>query len=447
MFKGSRGINAAALKRNDFGMIATAGAVKAQTLKEIGGKIGGAYKQHKIKKEEKAQAERAKGVTRMLLDQQGIKYDEETLSGIMQGMKTSEVLFAQEKMSKIDEFARKTKVDLMNARAQKQSGKAAGIRAQTEQNEQGYDLKVKTVSGAVINALSSIEDKSEITLEAVDQFLDQKGIPDSVRAEVTENVKNSGIIFDESTDIANRAKKAEMDAEEEKQVFAAEEARVAGVQSDIKATDNFQDKVSTALVMSDELEKASSYLTKSDATGITGLITQKLPESNAAALRNAYDVIRSNVGMAELKAMKDRSKGGDSGLGQLTANEMEMLISIDGKFDENADPAEQLYQIQRMQKLIQDVVERNDRNYRKLWSDKTDDDVNSLYRSHQAPEGVDSAEAMFAHLGKWKNRYGGILSRGSSGDFTQKAPAQEAPSTALADEKSALMQELESLQD
>jgi hypothetical protein len=64
-----------------------------------------------------------------------------------------------------------------------------------------------------------------------------------------------------------------------------------------------------------------------------GSLLSALPLTDAKTLQNNIDTIKSNLSLAQLTALKEASKTGASGLGQVTRNEFEALQSTIAKLD------------------------------------------------------------------------------------------------------------------
>lgn len=89
------------------------------------------------------------------------------------------------------------------------------------------------------------------------------------------------------------------------------------------------------LTREQQLEQASNIISKADKslnklgffnTGFIGGITKRIPGTSAHALDKTLDVIRANLGFAELLKMRQASKTGGA-LGQVTVREIELLQS------------------------------------------------------------------------------------------------------------------------
>jgi hypothetical protein len=133
---------------------------------------------------------------------------------------------------------------------------------------------------------------------------------------------------------------------------AARDAAEAEAQANMRQTQGEQ----FSGVALDDIDRALAILENSPgAGGRAAVLAQYDPESQTASLARAYETIGAYTAFDRLQRMREASPTGGA-LGAVSERELSLLQNAYGSLDPTAPPAEQVYNLQRLNNLILDVV-------------------------------------------------------------------------------------------
>lgn len=97
------------------------------------------------------------------------------------------------------------------------------------------------------------------------------------------------------------------------------------------------------------INQARDAIKAGHSTGIAGQLLHNLGGTNAADLEGTLDTIKANLTFDNLKALKDQSKTGASGLGQLSNKEGELLASTVASLKQKQSPEKLLDSLDKIE--------------------------------------------------------------------------------------------------
>jgi hypothetical protein len=132
------------------------------------------------------------------------------------------------------------------------------------------------------------------------------------------------------------AQVAKADAEKAKKEASAQRLKMASASAVVRSADEAMDII----------DKSHSYL---PAAGFAAAVGQKFGGTAATDLKSKLSEITANTAFTQLKAMRDASSSGASGLGQVTDFEQRMLSNATA----NIDPGQSIPQLKRQLRKVQ----------------------------------------------------------------------------------------------
>lgn len=118
-------------------------------------------------------------------------------------------------------------------------------------------------------------------------------------------------------------------------------------------------KQATVGVVKDEISRARELIQNENmfrpVTGITGSAMSKIDSTDAGALKNRLETIKSNIGFDKLQAMREASPTGGA-LGAVSEFENRLLQSVFGSLSQAQSAEELLYNLDRLETLYDRII-------------------------------------------------------------------------------------------
>jgi hypothetical protein len=102
------------------------------------------------------------------------------------------------------------------------------------------------------------------------------------------------------------------------------------------------------------------------ATGLGAMVLQNIPATSARELRGHIESIKGNIGIDQL--LKIKASG--AGLGAIPQAQLEMLASLLGNLDGQQNSQVLLTNLQRVQEIYSDIVQKEGGDPRKMWEER-----------------------------------------------------------------------------
>jgi hypothetical protein len=97
-----------------------------------------------------------------------------------------------------------------------------------------------------------------------------------------------------------------------------------------------------------------------------GALLDRIPATPARALRGHIDSLKGNIGIDSLLKIKESG----AGLGAIPQAQLEMLASLLGNLDTAQDPADLMFNLERVRETYEDIVRREGGDPQQLYADR-----------------------------------------------------------------------------